>query len=115
MALFDTSHPHRQILIEKLEQVQKRATKLVIAVKHFKYEEISKQLNLPTLKYRRIRGDMIEAYKIFNGKYDDIVTSWLTGRHVESSYDLRNHRFSIYQFDTRKFSFTNRIISAWNS
>ena len=35
------------------------------------------------------------------------------------SYDLRNHRLSIYQspiqFDTRKFSFTNRIISAWNS
>ena len=57
--------------------------------------------------------------QIFCGKYDDIVTSWLTGRDVESSYDLRNHRFSIYQspiqFDTRKFSFTNRIISAWNS
>ena len=56
---------------------------------------------------------------MFSGKYDDTVTSWLTGRHVESSYDLRNHRFSIYQspiqFDTRKFSFTNRIISAWNS
>jgi len=32
-------NPHRQILIEKLEQVQKRATKLVIAVKHLKYEE----------------------------------------------------------------------------
>ena len=61
---------------------------------------------------------MIEVYKIFSGKYVDIVTSWLTGRHAESSYDLRN-RFSIYQspiqFDTRKFSFTNRIISAWNS
>jgi len=71
------------------------ATKLVIAVKHFKYEERLEQLNLPTLKYRRIRGDMVEIYKIFSGKYDDIVNSWLTGRHVESSYDLRNHRFSI--------------------
>jgi len=51
---------------------------------------------------------MIEVYKIFRGKYDDIVTSWLTGRHFESSYDLRGHRFSLYQspiqFDTRKFS-----------
>ena len=58
-----------QILIEKLEQVQKRATKLVIAVKHLKYEERLKQLNLsvPTLKYRRIRGDVIELglYKMF--------------------------------------------------
>ena len=62
---------------------------------------------------------MIEVYKIFSGKYDDIVTSWLTGKHFESSYALRCHRFSLYQspiqFDTRKFSFTNRIISAWNS
>jgi len=43
----------------------------------------------------------------------------LTGRHFESSYDLKGHRFSLYQspiqFDSRKFSFTNRIISAWNS
>jgi len=100
--------------------VQKRATKLVIAVKHLKYEEKLKQLNLLTLKYRRIRGDMIEVYEIFSGKYDDIhVVSWLIGRHFESSYDLRGHRFSLYQlpiqFDTCKFSFTNRIISAWNS
>jgi len=51
-------NPHHQILIEKLEQVQKRATKLVIAVKHLKYDERLKQLNLPTLKYRRIRGDI---------------------------------------------------------
>jgi len=34
--------------------------------------------------------NMIEVYKIFSGKYDD----WLTGRHFESSYDLRNHRFT---------------------
>ena len=116
VSVWNSNH---QLLIEKLEHVQKRATKLVIAVKHLKYEEILKQLNLPTVKYRRIRGDMIKVYKIFSGKYDDIVTSWLTGRHVESSYDLRGHRFSLYQspvqFDTRKFSFTNRIISAWNS
>jgi len=25
---------------------------------------------LPTLKYRRLRGDMIEVYKIIHGKYD---------------------------------------------
>ena len=29
-----------------------------------------KSLNLPTLKYRRYRGDMIELFKIVNGKYD---------------------------------------------
>ena len=62
---------------------------------------------------------MIEVYKIFTGKYDLTVTSWFTTKHVECKYDLRSHRFSIYQFpmqfDMCKFNFTNRIISAWNS
>jgi len=52
--------------LEKLEKVQKRATKLIIAVKLLKYEERLRYLNLPTLKYRRIRGDMIEVYKMFS-------------------------------------------------
>ena len=29
-----------------------------------------KQLNLPTLKYRRLRCDMIEVYKIVHNYYD---------------------------------------------
>jgi len=29
------------------------------------------ELKLPTLKYRRIRGDMIEVYKLLMNKYDD--------------------------------------------
>ena len=68
----------------------------MIAVKTLKHEERFKYLNLPTVKYRRLRGDMIDAYKIFTGKYDTTVTSWLTGKHVESKYNLRNHRFSIH-------------------
>ena len=41
---------------------------------------------------------MIEVYKIFNGKYDEEVTSWLRSRHYEHYYDLRGHQFNIYQF-----------------
>jgi len=60
-------NPHHQYLIEKLEKVQKRATKLVLRVKKRHYEDRLRQLQLPTLKYRKIRGDMIELYKIFAG------------------------------------------------
>ena len=41
--------------IEAIEKVQKRATKLVISFKKLPYKERLLQLNLHTLKYRRLR------------------------------------------------------------
>ena len=65
---------------------------------------------------------MIEVYKILNGKYDEEVTGWLRSRHCKSHYDFRGHQFSIYQSQVhcdithiRKFNFTNRVVSLWNS
>ena len=66
-------NPYKLGLISELEKVQKRATKLVIKCKNMTYENRLRYLNLPTLKYRRIRGDMIEVYKILNGFYDNEV------------------------------------------
>ena len=56
-----------------IRDAQKRATKLVISLKKACYSDRLKSLNLPTLKYRRLRGDMIEVYKILSGKYDSDV------------------------------------------
>jgi len=66
--------PYKQYLIEEVEKVQKRATKLVHECKHLPYAERLKYLKLPTLKYRRHKGgDMIETYKITHGLYDTAV------------------------------------------
>ena len=46
-----------------IENVQIRATKLVDGFHDLTYEERLKRLGLPTLTYRRERGDMIEVYK----------------------------------------------------
>jgi len=43
------------------------------------------QLKLPTLKYRRSRGDMIEVFKILTGRYDTYVTF-----SFEKHQDCRN-------------------------
>ena len=60
--------PYRKKHIDKIEQVQKRATKqiLVPEMKNLNYEERLRKLKLSTLGYRRVRGDMIEMYKIIN-------------------------------------------------
>ena len=56
--------------IKDIEKVQKRATKLIINLKHMSYTDRLLRLKLPTLKYRSIRGDMIEVYKITHDIYD---------------------------------------------
>ena len=72
-----------------------------------------------TLKFRHVRGHMIEVYKLFNNMYDSVTTGWLTDRYIQINYDMRVQRHSLYQsqirYDTCKYSFSNRIIPLWNS
>ena len=94
-----------------------RATKLVITIKNLTYKDRRlKRLKLPTLKYRRIRGDMIEVYKILTNKYDSRVNLYLEKQQDSitrgHSLKLANNRFD---YDLRKFSFAPRIVNVWNS
>ena len=54
-----------------IENVQRRATKRVNGMRDQSYEDRLKSLKMPCLLYRKIRGDMIEVYKMCNNKYDD--------------------------------------------
>lgn len=63
--------------IDRLEAVQRRATKSLPGMNNLSYPERLKILNLPTLSYRRIRGDMIELYKLTNNIYDEEASSFL--------------------------------------
>ena len=63
--------PHAQYVHTKiLENVQIWATKLVDGMSDMEYD----RLKLPTLRYQRERGDMIEIYKHLNA-YDKEVLS----------------------------------------
>ena len=55
---------------DALENVQRRATKLINGMSDMSYPDRLRKLKLPTLAYRRIRGDMIELYKLIHGNYD---------------------------------------------
>ena len=48
--------PYRKLDIDKLEKVQKRATKIIQGMGTFKHLERLRQLEFPTLAYRRNRG-----------------------------------------------------------
>ena len=60
--------PYKKGDVEAIEKVQKRATKLIISLKKFSYTDRLVYLGLRTLKYRRLRGDMIEVFKIIKNK-----------------------------------------------
>jgi len=96
---------------EKKEKVQMRATKLVLTAKHLTYKERLRQLNLPTLKYRRTRGDMIEVLKLLTGKYDTIIFgfcfSFIHSFHCKTVKQQKLHRYgtTIPEHLTAHFSF----------
>jgi len=57
--------------IEKIEKVQMRATRMVQKLRKYSHTDDKARLrypNLSTLKYRRLRVDMIQVYNIVSGK-----------------------------------------------
>ena len=114
--------PHLKKHIIAIENVQRRATKQLPGITNLSYEHRLRILGLPTLTYRRYRGDMIECYKITHGLYDNSVTPYLpkwedfTDREGHSH---KGHKYKLYTLrtnkNTRKNAFPIRIITNWNS
>ena len=66
-------NPYKEKYNEQIEKVQRRATKTLPKLNKLEYIDRLKKLKLQCLKYRRLRGDLIEAYKILRGSYDNNV------------------------------------------
>ena len=109
--------PYKKKDIESIENVQRRASKMLPKMKDISYEDRLKLLNLPSLKFRRLRGDMIEAYKILSGKYDNRVTKGML--QLNTNTNTRGNSMKLMKYhctkDIRKHSFTQRIVQIWNS
>ena len=59
--------PHYRKDIDKLEKVQRRATRMVEGLGEYSYEDRLRILGLTTLETRFLRADLIEVFKILGG------------------------------------------------
>ena len=70
-----------------IENVLRRGSKLVCGLSQFTYSQRLAQINIPSMKYRRMRGDMISLYKILTdednplNKLFDLNTNTVTRGH----------------------------------
>ena len=100
-----------------LERVQRRATKLIKHLSHLEYGERLRRLKLPSLKYRRIRGDLINTYKILSNTNSGVCTN-NTMFQLTKDPRTRNNELKLYnqysRTNIRKNYFSNRVTKYWN-
>ena len=69
--------PYKRKHIDEIEKVQRQFTRHIKGLKNLSYQERLSKLKLPSLEYRRLRGDFIEVYKIVHKIYDPLTTNSL--------------------------------------
>ena len=77
----------------RLERVQRRATRMVKGLKKFTYETILKRLGIYSLERRRLRGDLIETFKILTGR--ERIDSSKFFELSETTSGLRGHSLNV--------------------
>ena len=78
-------NPHLQGDIDKIERVQRRVTRIPFGFAILQYEERLKRFNLTTLKDRRLRGDLIEMYKVMSSRESD---NWVKPLNLRKNMDI---------------------------
>ena len=73
--------------IQKIEKVQRHATKIIPALQNLSYSQRLQALGLPTLIYRRDRQDMIQVYQILSDTVNPLTHLFVTDENSR----LRGH------------------------
>ncbi len=107
--------PHHVKVIEKLEAVQRRATKMITSLRNKPYKERLARLNLFSLERRRLRRKITECFKIFKGFTNVDASKMLS---IDNTPRIRSNgaklRCKQVQLDFTKLFSTNDVVREWN-
>ena len=103
-------------LLESVQTVQRRMTKIIHDVRHLEYPDRLKALGLHSLERHKCRGDMIEVFKWKNGinKGDISEDLKMKEKSITQSNGLKVDKF-MFKKDTGKYWIGNRVVDLWNS
>ena len=108
-------NPHSLEDCDRIERVQKFFTRRLPGMGNLNYIERLIAVNLEPLELRRIRADLLLAFKIVRG-FADIDASTLFVRNMSAA---RGHSFKLFvprsSKSVRQNSFACRIVPVWNS
>jgi len=109
---------HQKFYAFSWQGVRTHPTPLV-CIRHWHHYAISRIRNgweLWIFLLRRLRGDMIETYKVISGIYDTSVSPEIP---TISEYATRGNSLKVANrrchYNLRKYSFSMRITNVWNS
>ena len=108
--------PHYRQDINMLEAVQRRATRMIPALRHLEYRDRLKELNMFSFERRCLRGDMIELYKMFSdSNYLDVGTFFTLEEENRTRGHERKIRKQGCRLDLQKYFFSHRVVDFWNA
>ena len=106
------THGNWSIILE-IEGVQRRFTRLMNDIGTLPYSKRLELLNLTTLAERRLRGDLIETFKIVNNLVDYGSTLFHVGRSGKNIIVRPDCNISSVR-KLRNGFLSNRIVTYWN-
>ena len=106
--------PYLKKDITTIENVQRRATRHINGLKGLTYQERLKKLNLPTLAFRRLRGSIIEVYKIFNVYDQGVIPNLPLADTCTRGHDKKLAYLRSNKSHPKLHAFSQRIVKPWN-